>query len=90
MSAMNISMGRRFTLRRTNEQEHTVEHGQTLVLKAKGQELRVRSGLAWVSFDGEDHILRSGQTVTLARGGDAWAIVSGLGNADAVVVVSEA
>ncbi len=90
MSAMNISLSRRLSLERVNEQEHTIEHGQTLVLKAKGQVLRVRSGLAWVSFDGEDHILHSGQRVTLARGGDAWAIISGLGNADAVVAVSEA
>ncbi|MBE0689749.1 MAG: DUF2917 domain-containing protein [Anaerolineae bacterium] len=89
MSAMNISLSRRLTLRRVHEQEHTIEYGHTLVLKTKGQELRVRSGMAWVSFDGEDHILHSGQRVTLARGGDAWAIVSGLGNADAVVVVSE-
>jgi len=89
MSAMHLNLSRRLALRHTNEQEHTIEHGKTLVLKANGQELRVRSGLAWVSFDGEDHILRSGQRVTLARGGDAWGIVSGLGNADAVVVVSE-
>ena len=90
MSTMNISLSRRLWLQRDNEQTYTIERGQTLVLKANGQPLRVKAGVAWISCDGDDYILESGKRMTLTRGGDAWVIISGLGNAEVTIAVSEA
>ncbi len=53
--------------------------GRHLSLKANGQTLIVLSGSAWVTFKGEDFILRRGESLTLA-GHAVDACISAVGN----------
>lgn len=45
-----------------------VSQGETHRLPCDGQSLHVISGCAWVTFDDEDHIVNSGETITLGPG----------------------
>lgn len=57
---------------------YTVAPRKNHILKAKNQVLHVISGTAWVSLNGQDHILKTGEAITLERGGDAVVAVSGM------------
>jgi len=57
---------------------YTIQPRKNHVLKAKNQVLQVISGIAWVSVKGQDFVLKPGEAVTLAKGGDAVVAVSGL------------
>ena len=57
---------------------YTVKARQNHVLKANNQVLQVISGTAWVSNNQQDFILKSGEAITLCKGGDAVVAVSGL------------
>lgn len=57
---------------------YTIQPRKNHVLKAQNQVLQVVSGTAWVSVNGQDFVLKSGEAVTLEKGGDAVVAVSGL------------
>ena len=57
---------------------YTVKPRQNHVLKANNQVLQVISGTAWVSNNQQDFVLKSGEAITLEKGGDAVVAVSGL------------
>ena len=57
---------------------YTIKPRQNHVIRARNQVLQVISGLAWISHNGDDLILKKGDTVTLTKGGDAVIMVSGL------------
>lgn len=57
---------------------YTIKPRQNHVIRAKNQVLQVISGLAWISQNGEDFILKKGDAITLTKGGDAIIMVSGL------------
>lgn len=48
------------------------------------RELRVRSGRAWVTMNGHDHVLKRGEEIALQSTGDD-AVVSPLGSAPLVI-----
>ncbi len=49
-------------------------------LQRRGQTVQVGRGRAWITFDGEDHILEPGDRLRLPQGKDR-ALVSALGTA---------
>ncbi len=57
---------------------YTINPRQNHVIRAKNQVLQVISGLAWISYNGKDVILKKGEAITLTKGGDAVIMVSGL------------
>ena len=59
--------------------EHWLAYGETVSITRAGQTLRVVSGNAWITFDGEDKTLLAGQHMVLEPGGDV-AVVSALGD----------
>lgn len=56
----------------------TLKPRQNHVIRANNQVLQVISGLAWVSNNGEDIIVKAGEAITLMKGSDAVVTVSGL------------
>ena len=62
------------------EPYYTLSTGQNHVVRAREQVLQVISGVAWVSNNGEDFVLRTGEAITLERGGDHVAVISSLFN----------
>jgi hypothetical protein len=60
------------------EPYYTLEPEQNHVVRAREQVLQVISGVAWVSNNGEDMVLHTGEAITLQRGGDHVAVISGL------------
>jgi hypothetical protein len=62
------------------EPYYTLSTGQNHVVRAREQVLQVLSGVAWVSNNGDDFVLRSGEAITLERGGDHVAVISSLFN----------
>lgn len=48
------------------------------------RELRVRSGRAWITMNGHDHVLKRGEEIALQSTGDG-AVVSPLGSAPLVI-----
>lgn len=57
--------------------EYQLVPGETLNIPRMGQLLRVISGCAWITFDGEDMILSAGQEMVLQPGEDV-AVISAL------------
>jgi hypothetical protein len=49
----------------------------TRQIKRTGQRLKVIDGCAWVTFEGQDQVVRSGEELRLGAGRDA-AVISGL------------
>lgn len=62
----------------THTPYYTLKPRKNHVIRAKNQVLQVISGLAWISHNGEDFILKAGDTICLTRGGDVVVMVSGL------------
>jgi hypothetical protein len=59
--------------------DHYLAYGEIASFTRVGQTLRVISGCAWITVDGEDKTLLSGQQMILEPGEDA-AVVSALGD----------
>lgn len=59
--------------------EQWLAYGETMNIRRSGQTLRVISGSAWITFDGEDMTLEAGQHMVLEPGEDR-AVVSALGD----------
>ncbi len=60
-----------------------LERGEVCRLSRRTGRLRIRSGTAWVASRGRDHLLRAGESVTLAPARDA--LLSGIGDSPLVV-----
>ena len=60
------------------EPYYIIERAQNHVVRAREQVLQVISGVAWVSNNGDDIVLHAGEAITLQRGGDHVAVISGL------------
>jgi hypothetical protein len=60
--------------------------GEVYRLPRACRQMRVRSGAAWVSFDGQDLVLACGEEARLAPGKD-FAVVSGVGRAPLILEI---
>jgi hypothetical protein len=60
--------------------------GEVYRLPEAWRNIRVRSGLAWVTFAGQDTVLACGEEAGFGRGKDS-AVVSGLGHAPLVLEI---
>lgn len=60
-----------------------LSQGETRHIKTDAQTIHIVSGQAWVSYEGEDHILKSGDLLAISKG-DYAAVISPLGNHDLV------
>lgn len=68
---------------------YTVQPRKNHILKAKNQVLHVISGTAWISNKGQDYTLKSGDAITLRRGGDNIVVVSGMSGKPVKYTLSE-
>ena len=57
---------------------------ETYRVTAKQRGLRVRSGRAWITLNGRDHVLKRGEAIALQPKHD-YAVVSSVGNMPVVI-----
>lgn len=86
---INIQCNNRLNLTHVNKAPVDLDRyvclsqGETRHIKTDAQTIHIVSGQAWVSYEGEDHILKSGDLLAISKG-DYAAVISPLGNHDLV------
>lgn len=61
--------------------------GTVMTLQAQYQAVHVKRGTAWITLNGEDHVLYEGDEIILVPAGDQQVTISGLGNKRMVISV---
>jgi len=50
------------------QSEESLKHGETFRLDHRSRMIRVQSGTMWITWDGEDYILETGETMMFPTG----------------------